>query len=193
MKGMQTGALTGAVTGGALGAVGAVAPTASWGPTAGVPDSIAVTPANFGAGGPPAGAYNPSLEMGPTAAGPGVAGPVAATPTAAQGTGGLLSKGGWIERNPELTSSLLKGVAGAFTPSAGEEQRKMFEKMGANYAGGEGLLQQPDVASTVGLRDPSEAFKAARPVPTASQGSAYGFEWQWDPSQGRIVKVPKAG
>lgn len=200
LKGAQTGALTGAVTGG-LGAATGVLPAAqpTWGSGAPLPE-VTVTPAQMGTPSAPvdsagalANAANASAT--PAATAPAAA-PGAAAVTPAQGGplgGGILGKGGWVERNPQLASSLLQGVGNMFTPTRGEEDRKLFEKMGANYAGGGGLLQAPDVAMPTGLRKPADAFSAARPVPTASQGAAYGFEWQWDPSQGRIVKVPRTG
>lgn len=189
LKGAQMGALTGAATGGIGGATGILQPAAAtWGPAQAIPESITVTP--------PVGLNAPTGGVPATPAAPGAPGATAAaTPTPAQGGtgGGLLGKGGWIERNPTLASSLLQGVGNAFTKDQGEyilDREKMYSE---NYRGAGGLLQNNNVPNVPGLRPPSQAFAAARPVPTASTGAAYGFEYQWDPNQGRIVKVALPG
>jgi len=183
LKGAQTGALTGAVTGGALGAVGAVAPAAPSFGTSGIPESITVT-------GPQG--LTTAQSAASAAAGVPVAAPAAPAGAPAAG-GGLLSKGGWLERNPQLAAGILQGIGGAFTPTRGEEDRALFEKYGANYAGGGGLLSRDDTAyinNLPNLRPPAEAFNPQQPSRVISSGAAYGFEYQWDPVQGKIVKTP---
>ena len=194
-EGMKRGAAAGLLTGGATGAYGALrtpAPTAA--PTAAAatdPSSYLPGAANYNAPAalPPGGgvrAAAPQLDYTAPL-------PAQAVAQAAPGGGGLMrapapqpEQEGFMARNKDLIGRTVAGVGtglvqGATAEAYGEGQlrylRERDRMIGERYEGADPGRQFRDVAPGQG-QAPADRY--------ASQS----FEYQYDPQQRRIVKVP---
>jgi len=195
-KGARAGAVTGAITGGLLSGYNALRnPAAQAGQGGGVTiDAATGQPIEGGATTFPLpdGAAPPqmtAIDATGTAITPAAN---VATAPAPRG-GGLLSKvigkGGWIERNPELAGGLIKGVGqGLLSGAAGDDElaylREQQRLRGANYEGTDPGQNYQTAAPSVGGQAPTDRFNPK------SYGS---FEYQFDPTVGRIVRVSVGG
>lgn len=169
-KGMQAGAVTGAVTGGLMGGAG-----------------MRTDPlAGAGGGAPGLDEHAAGVlreEMAGTAAG-GAAGGGGAP--SAGGAGGLFSQGGWLERNQKLAGGLITGVGAGLTAagqaSADKKRILQIDRMETQrHEGMDPMAGYSQLERTPG-QSPTERFSSA------SYGS---FEFQYDPAQARIVRVPR--
>ncbi len=184
-EGAKAGAVGGAVTGGLLGATSALrAPIAA--PTGAEQATNAVgQPTSQAAGATIDGATGRVIEEAATGAmGPPVSRAGAAISSSA-GSGGLLSRAGnFIRSNPELVGNIMKGVgaglsAGAEADAERDLLRERQRLISRNYRG----------------VDPGRNYREASPgrstqSPTERFGS---FEYQYNPSSGRIERVPVGG
>lgn len=187
--GMMVGAATGAVTGAATGAMSAPAGAA---PQPGAPQasgpptqlgSKLPTPLDNGAAGMRglAGDAGADTLSGGADVGPptGLAGGTGAAPTQ---TIIQAPQQGFLERNQGLVAGVVSGLGqGLASKSASEEaaqaalerDREEAERVSGNYRVGEGGIPN--------YRSASE-----------SPGRAMGFQWEYDPKKGKIVRVPRA-
>jgi len=172
-KGAQTGAAVGAVTGGISGGFNAARAAA-------VPT---------GPGAPPPGTTPPITP--PITPAPGrdaVANMFGNVPEKVS-TGGLFQKGGWLERNQDLMGPVIGGIgqgliAGAESDAYRGALRDRFRLTAANYAGTDPGTNFRDVAPGTSSQSPRDRYDPR----------TYGsFEYQYDPTQGRIIKVPVGG
>jgi hypothetical protein len=170
MKGMQMGALTGAVTGGVAGGINSTMASAAT-PTAG-----STLPQ------PPAGLDAHAIDVG-------VREGMWAAPSTVPGStatgGGLLSQGGWLERNQTLAGNVISGVgqglmAGSEADAERDLLREKYKLQGRNYQGANPNKGYRQMARGNGVA-PSERFD-----------TRFGYEYKYDPQQGRIVRVPIA-
>ncbi len=211
-QGAKTGAITGAITGGLKGAfTGIKAASAAGGvKTTPLPDSpgfgtpMEATPLDA-AGNPiefsgpyapgvtgPSSAMVPPVQPGPVVTDPGV---VANTNPSSVVSGaedvvtkspGILGKGGWLERNPEIAGGAIKGIGqGLMAAGAGDADidflRERQRLISSNYAGTDPGANYRDLSGSGARKDRYDP---------ASYGS---WEYQYDPVQGRIIKVPVGG
>ncbi len=199
--GAAIGGVTNAIMGGSFseGAkAGAIAGAVTGGITGGVQHFMPSTPP---AGTAPAGTAPASTAPGASvpSGGPGVptALPPSTVPTAAPTMaprGGLFRAGGWFERNQDMVGKVVSGVgqglmAGSAADSEADLLRERYRLTAANYEGvdpGQGYR---------GLMSPSRAqvepTGAQPPPPQYNPRRSYGsFEYQYDSSQGRIIRVP---
>ena len=167
----------------AAGAAGAAATPAAGGgagiATTTVPATVSAAPVNVaGVYGPPVSLANAGVP-GSVAAGSGsaAASTAAASTTTAGGVKGFLKGiGGFIKDNPEIVGSVISGVGQGLLADA---DASLLRERYANYAG----------------TDPSQTYRSLAP---GRKGEAItrpygGFEYQYDPSVGRIVRVPLGG
>lgn len=164
-KGMQAGATIGAVTGGISGGLDAAKSAAQIGPGAKT-FPLPATPAIQGQ----------YLDA---------AGNVIAE------KGGLLQAGGWLERNQGFAGDVVKGLGvGMMAGAAGDAEtaylREKFRLTRENYAGTDPGRNYRSLAPQGAGAPPS-----GRPPANRFDPSTYGsFEYEYDPAQGKIVKVP---
>lgn len=201
-KGATQGLLTGAVTGGVAGGLGF-----NTDPLSGLNKTAAAGTPAAGPGTVPGGGN--AFGIDPPAAGPPSAAPPnagvlpngaqvaanTATQSAADGSVGLFSKGGWLERNQDLVGGAVKGLGQGLLAS-GEDDRERAARIDQereerrrdiireNYSNptGRGLLSSANTAYLEG--------QPARPTPTQRfDPSTTGGEYVFDPKAGRVVFV----
>lgn len=187
-RGLQRGAAAGAITGGVTGTVSGLR-NANAAATAGQSSSQGVT--IDGATGQPISGGAKTFPM-PEAGAPGApqaidaAGEVVTQAPAT--SGGLLSKGGWLERNQTLAGNVIKGVGtGLLSGSAADSERDLIRErqklISDNYAGA----------------DPGASYRTATPgngqAPAQRFDRNYygSWEYRYVPESGRIEKVPTEG
>jgi hypothetical protein len=197
LKGAATGALTGAVTGGVMGGIGM-----NTDPLSGIGENAASGSPITVEGLPPAGLDASAVEAGaaeglwsaPSAV---AANPAAAAPAAAPSGGGLLSKGGWLERNQAIVGlggQAVAGVgqgliAGAKSEDEAESklalEREKAARIRANYGNlGPGLLKPEDVAHV-------QEQAGTRPTPGQRfDPRTYGGRWVYNTESRRVEYVP---
>lgn len=160
-QGARAGAVTGFVVGGVSGGVNAARAAI---PPGGTPPILpsATPPAELGVD-----AINNMIPTGSVATG--------------SSAGGLFRSGGWLQRNQDLVGNVISGVGSGLLAGSEEDYlRERFRLTAANYAGTDPGRNYRDVAP-VTSGQPTNRFDP----------SAYGsFEYQYDPAQGRIIKVP---
>jgi len=175
-KGMLRGAAAGAVTGGVMGGVGHVRNASGvegYGPI--TEGSVTTTPlpetagVNYGAG---------------TGQAVDAAGNV--IPAATQGKGLLRGVGSFIKDNPEIAGGIITGIGqGLLSGSEADAEkdllRERYRLTAANYEGSDpGATYRGFAPGTSGV-SPTERFDSRN----------YGsWSYEYDPKQGKIVKVP---
>ena len=106
------------------------------------------------------------------------------------GIGGLARNvGGWFNDNPVVGGNIINGIgqglmAGSTADSYRDLQREKFANTAGNYAGTDPGRNFRDMAPPQSTTPRQDRFEPR------SYGS---FEYQYDPSQGRIVRVPVGG
>ena len=148
-----------------------------------LPATASATPANVAAVGPPAPAPTPGPFVGPPAAAPTVSAPAAG----GGGVRGLFKGvGRWIKDNPEITGSIISGVGQGLMASSQPNELDIIKRRERGLAGVDpGRMYRT-------LRHPERETEGAAPPQRVSD--RYGsYEYQYDPSQGRIVRVPRQG
>jgi hypothetical protein len=189
--GMRTGAIGGAVTGGLLGAAGiGTDPLAGklGGQQGGALKTMPVPEQTIGVG-TPMGADGGLAAGVPTP----TSGPSSFLPTtpgtaggAAGRLGGLLGKGGWIERNGTLAGNVIgglgQGLMGAAEADAIRQgQKDRFAQIEKNYGDVDPGAYYTQAAPGESQQSPTERFDP----------STYGqWEYKYDAKQGRIVRAP---
>lgn len=185
-KGLGTGALAGGALGAAQGYMGSTfAPT---GDQAGSPGF---------AGGSTGSDPSSGLTFNPTGT---VSAPATdlsySTGGGASGVGGLLSKGGWLERNQDLAGSLISGVGeGLLGKAQADDANKAAEQQATrianNYTVGGGLLNPSTGGAGANAMSPAERFGyvAAAPVQTVAPATTPVPQYVLDPVTGRYTLV----
>lgn len=193
-KGMQAGAITGTVTGGLMGAAGM-----NTDPLKGIGEEAAtqgvtgqpVTPATtataptdptlldqagivgneeFLASGAPA-----SASAAPATTAPGTSNPI----------GGLFREGGWVERNQKLVGGMVQGVGqGLMMSGEADAARDRWKQIAGSYQG---------IDPSAGYRQLAAVNHGITPTQRFDHNTYGSFEFQYDPKQGRIVRVPRGG
>lgn len=190
-EGAGVGAAVGAVSGGVMGGMGfETDPLRDLGrpsdaPVPGVANGppTNLLPSQAGQGVGPMG--TPGVPASPAGV---TTGPLM-TQGAPAGEPGLLAPNGWVERNQELVGGAIKGLGSGLLAGLDDDDdsyARGYETRQAmidrNYAGaGSGLLAEGDTSYI--------AAGPQRPTPLDPM-QAPGF-WQYDPSRGRIVYIPK--
>lgn len=213
LKGAQAGALTGAVTGGVMGGLNPQA-ALSKGPVKSTPSQQGpATPSTI----PEAPVANDGLSfvntdkfqprtlaqtagMGP----PSVAGTVSSlaeqtvSPNTSGGffknlfkEGGVFGKGGFVDKHDAMIGSAVRGLASGLGGGEGEGEggssrsddiRTQFEETRSNYSGTDPSRNYRGLAPVEGGESPKERFDPDRYV---------SYDFQYDPSVGRVVRVPR--
>ncbi len=182
-QGAKTGAITGAVTGGVTGAVKGFA---------------AAKDVAGGVSGPPAPTPD-SVKTFPLPDSPGFTTDIPGTDiTQLAGAGGLkqtgdevvkagfFEEGGWLERNPEIAGGAVKGIGQGLIAYASADSdrdyiRERFRLTAENYAGTDPGANYRDLKGSTERKDRYDP---------RSYGS---WEYEYDATQGRIIKVPVGG
>lgn len=198
-KGAKAGAKIGAITGGAMGGYQGITGGKGLFTAAKGGGKVANTPA--AASTPSKSASMSGAGMPGTPAGgiPGGTTPSTAAPIAGK-KGGLFSGiADWAKKNPTLAGGIVQGAGQAIGDIyAAKDDRKLVAERynqvrqnysgadpGANYTPTPDPTPQPAAAAPTGERmSPGQRFS----------GNYYSsFEYQYDPQQGRVVRVPVGG
>ncbi len=195
MKGAQYGTLAGGAAGAVLGGTGT-----PYDPLAGIGTqpaaAAAAAPAAAGAVPGPGGAMPGTIQVTPVSATGPIAGGGGAAATTGQavaaGARGFAPPASWLERNQALVGSVIQGVGSGLSSMAeGEDYRRAAEISLERDERGRDYMRRNfgtgEVRGYRGFRSPG------RPQPTPVQRydpQSYRTEFQYDPAQGRIVRIP---
>ncbi len=170
------GALTGGITGGMNPAGAGVQPTGGvQTPTAGV-DPAATAPS----------VDTSAMSAADEAKALGMNNFSHSAPPPNTSGGGLLSKGGWLERNQALTGNIIAGIGqGLMARGAGDAEidamRERQKIIGENYAGAKPGAGYKSLAPTTTGQRPNERF---------NPDSYSSYEYAYNSQTGRIERVP---